>query len=89
MLIPRLLSVEANATSGLCAHGHDNSVERESVQAISPGNYKSVHKRMSGKTAHGNIYLRAVLYEVAWVIAYTKGTYLTAYYHHIARRDKK
>jgi hypothetical protein len=45
---------------------------------------------MSGKTTHGNAYLRAVLCEGAWVIAYTKGTYLSAYYHRIAhRRGKK
>jgi transposase len=44
---------------------------------------------MSGKTTHGNAYLRAVLCEVAWVIAYTKDTYLSAYYHRIARRRGK
>ncbi len=57
---------------------------------VCPGNYESAGKRMSGKTTHGNAYLRAVLCEVAWVIAYTKGTYLSAYYHRIAhRRGKK
>jgi transposase len=57
---------------------------------VCPGNYESAGKRMSGKTTHGNVYLRAVLCEVAWVIAYTKGTYLSAYYHRIAhRRGKK
>ena len=53
---------------------------------VCPGNYESAGKRMSGKTTHGNAYLRAVLCEVAWVIAYTKGTYLSAYYHRIAHR---
>jgi transposase len=55
-----------------------------------PGNHESAGKRSSGKTAHGNTYLRAVLCELAWVIAHTTGTYLPAFYHRVARhRGKK
>lgn len=32
-----------------------------------PGNHQSAGKRLSGKTAYGNTYLRAVLCELAWV----------------------
>ena len=39
---------------------------------VCPGNYESAGKRRSGKTTQGNVYLRAVLCEVAWVIAYTE-----------------
>ena len=56
---------------------------------LSPGNHESAGKRLSGKTTHGNSYLRAVLCEVAWVISHTKGTYLSAFYHRIARRRGK
>jgi transposase len=56
---------------------------------VCPGNHESAGKRLSGKTTHGNPYLRAVLCEIAWVIAHTKGTYLAAFYHRIARRRGK
>jgi transposase len=56
---------------------------------VCPGNHESAGKRLSGKTTHGNTYLRAVLCELAWVVAHTKGTYLSAFYHRIARRRGK
>ena len=56
---------------------------------VCPGNYESAGKRLSGKTTHGNSYLRAVLCELAWVVAHMKGTYLSAFYHRIARRRGK
>jgi transposase len=56
---------------------------------VCPGNYESAGKRLSGKTRPGNPYLKAVLCELAWVIAHTKGTYLSAFYHRIARRRGK
>ncbi len=56
---------------------------------LSPGNHESAGKRLSGSTTHGNPYLRAVLCQVAWVVAHTKDTYLSAYYHRIARRRGK
>ncbi len=56
---------------------------------VCPGNHESAGKRLSGKTTPGNPYLKAVLCELAWVIAHTKGTYLSAFYHRIARRRGK
>jgi transposase len=56
---------------------------------VCPGNHKSVGKRLSGKTTPGNPYLKAVLCELAWVIAHSKRTYLSAFYHRIARRRGK
>jgi transposase len=56
---------------------------------ICPGNRESAGKRLSGRITHGNPYLRAVLCEVAWVISRTKDTYLSAFYHRIARRRGK
>lgn len=56
---------------------------------LCPGNYESAGKRLGGKTTPGNPYLQAVLCEVAWVIAHTKGTYLSAFYHRLARRRGK
>jgi transposase len=55
-----------------------------------PGNKESGGKRLSGKTRHGNSWLRQVLIEIAHVASKTKNTYLAAQYRRIAaRRGKK
>ncbi len=54
-----------------------------------PGNKQSAGKRLSGKTTQGNAHLRALLGEAAWAAARTKGTYLSAFYHRLARRRGK
>ena len=41
---------------------------------------------MSGKTTTGNVWLKAVLGEVAWSITHTSGNYLVALYQRLARR---
>ena len=47
---------------------------------VCPGNKQSGGKRLSGKTTHGNPYLRAVLGEVAWRSAIPKTiTYLPSF----------
>ena len=56
---------------------------------VCPGNKESGGKRLSGKTTKGNVWLRGMLGEVAWSIARSKGTYLHAQYHRIARRRGK
>lgn len=56
---------------------------------LCPGNHVSAGKRLGGKPRQGNRWLRAVLGEVAWVIAHTKDTYLAASYHRLARRRGK
>jgi len=56
---------------------------------ICPGNKQSGGKRLSGKTAKGNPYLRQALCELAWAAAHTKNNYLAAQYHRLARRRGK
>jgi transposase len=56
---------------------------------LCPGNRQSGGKRLSGKPTEGNTWLKGVLGEVAWVIARSKGTYLHAPYHRLARRRGK
>ena len=56
---------------------------------LCPGNKESGGKRLSGKTTKGDVWLRGMLGEVAWSIARSKGTYLHAQYHRIARRRGK
>lgn len=55
-----------------------------------PGNNESAGKRLSGRTGHGNSWLRSTLVEAAWSASRTRDTYLSAQYHRLApRRGKK
>jgi transposase len=56
---------------------------------VCPGNKESGGKRLSGKATRGNVWLRAMLGEVAWAVARSRGTYLAALYHRLARRRGK
>ncbi len=57
---------------------------------LSPGNHESAGKRKSGRTTHGDKWLKAILVEAAWAASKTKGSYLKARYHRLAsRRGKK
>ncbi len=53
---------------------------------VCPGNKQSGGKRLSGKTTKGDVWLRAVLSEVAWANARSKTNYLGAQYRRLARR---
>jgi transposase len=54
-----------------------------------PGNNESAGKRHSGKTPHGNVWLRAVLSQAAWAASHTKENYLSSMYRRLARRRGK
>jgi transposase len=54
---------------------------------ICPGNHTSGGKRMSGRTRHGNTYLRTALTEAAHAAARTKNTYLAS--HHAQVRGRR
>jgi len=57
---------------------------------ICPGNNETGGKKISGRTTHGNKYLKAILVEAAWAATRTKGTYLRAKYNSmIGRKGKK
>ena len=53
---------------------------------ICPGNNESAGKRKSGRTGHGNNWLRSALVQVAWAASRTKKTYLSALYRRMAGR---
>jgi transposase len=53
---------------------------------ICPGNNESAGKRKSGKTGHGNPWLRSVLVETAWAAVRVKGGYYSSLYHRLAGR---
>jgi transposase len=54
-----------------------------------PGNAESGGRRLSGRTRHGNPWLRRTLAEVANVAGRTKNTYLAAQFRRIAARRGK
>jgi transposase len=54
-----------------------------------PGNAESGGRRLSGRTRHGNPWLRRTLAEVANVASRTKNTYLAAQFRRIAARRGK
>lgn len=57
---------------------------------VSPGNHESAGKRKTGRTTHGDKWLKATLVEAAWAASKTKGSYLKSRYHRLAsRRGKK
>ena len=67
-----------------------NAKHLASRAGVCPGNKVSGGKRLSGATTKGNVYLRAVLCQLAWSIAHSKTpSYLSSLYHRIARRRGK
>lgn len=66
-------------------HGH-----LASWAGVSPGNHESAGKRKSGRSTHGNKWLKATLVEAAWSASKSKGSYLKARYQRlVSRRGKK
>lgn len=53
---------------------------------ICPGNNESAGKHKSGKTGHGNPWLRSALVEAAWAAIKVKNGYFSALYHRLAGR---
>jgi transposase len=54
--------------------------------ALCPGNHESGGKQSSGRTRHGNRWLRGVLLEAAWAATRVRGGYFGAQFRRIARR---
>ena len=54
---------------------------------VCPGNRQSGGRRLSGRTTHGNVWLRGVLGEVAWAAIRTQGTSFGARFRRLARRQ--
>jgi len=53
---------------------------------LCPTNKQSAGKRMKGPVNRGNVWLRAIMGEVAWASIQTKASYFHAQFHRIARR---
>lgn len=78
------------ATAGFMAEmGTDMSPFRSAEHAaswagVSPGNNKSAGKRKSGKTQHGDQYLKSLAVEIAWVAVKRKNSFLHAKFQRLA-----
>jgi transposase len=53
---------------------------------LCPTNKESAGKHMAGPMNHGNVWLRAIMGEVAWASVKTRASYFYAQFHRIARR---
>jgi transposase len=53
---------------------------------MSPGNNESAGKRKSTRTNPGNVYLKRILCEIAWVVSRMRGTYLSQWYWKVKQR---
>lgn len=94
-LLVTIPGVEAEAAAVIVAEiGTDMSrfasaKHLASWAGLCPGNKQSGGKRLIAKTTKGDRWLRGVLGEVAWAISHTRGNYLAAQYHRLARRRGK
>jgi transposase len=53
---------------------------------LCPTNKESAGKRMKGPVNRGNVWLRAIMGEVAWGSIHTHASYFQAQFHRLARR---
>jgi transposase len=67
----------------------ETSEHLASWAGLCPGSNESAGKRMSGRTRHGDRWLRSALVQAAWAASRAKQTYLQAQYRRLARRRGK
>lgn len=53
---------------------------------LCPGHHESAGKRKSGRTRHGNRWLKTVFTQVGWAAWRANGTYLQAHFRRVCRR---
>ncbi len=78
------------ARAGPAALAFATAAHCASWAPLCPAHNETGGKRRSGKTRHGNRWLKGTLTEAAWVAARTKDTYAAAQFRRLAtRRGKK
>ena len=84
--IGRRLAEQVLCETGVDMSRFDSAEHLASWAGICPGNNESAGKRRSGRTGHGNPWLRSALVEAAWAASRTRQTYLREQFHRIAAR---
>jgi transposase len=89
--IDKAIAVKILAETGTKVEETFGSAKRLAKwSGICPGNNESGGKRLSGRTPHGNKYLKSILAEAAWAATRTKGTYLRAKFDSmVGRKGRK
>lgn len=82
----RRTAQEVLAEIGLDMSRFPTAAHLSSWAKLCPGNNMSAGKRKSGRTGHGNPWLRSALVEAAWAASRARNTYLSAQYHRLAAR---
>lgn len=89
--VDKVIAVNILAETGTNVEETFGSAKRLAKwSGICPGNNETGGKKISGRTPHGNKYLKSILVEAAWAATRTKGTYLKAKYDSmVGRKGKK
>jgi len=83
-------AIEIIAEIGADMSVFPNEHHLASWAGMSPGNNESAGKKKSGRTTHGDKYLKTILTQCAWAASRTKGTFYRSKYESlVGRRGKK
>ena len=87
--LERLSATKLLAETGVDLQAFSTAEKFCSWATVCPGNRKSAGKQRSGRTRHGNPWLRGMVVECAWAASRSQDSYFHAQYHRLAPRIGK